>query len=239
MRKLDLSGCTFGDLTVLPEWEKRPRGIWWKARCACGKEKFFFIGNLRKGASKSCGCKRGEGGKNWTTHGLSKHPLHKVWKGMRARCFSKTNQAYPAYGGRGITICDRWSEFSNFYEDMSHSWEAGLWLERINVDGNYEPQNCRWETPREQARNKRRTVRIITPDGEILLSDAARKYGIRHPTLWHRWKIGKRGKDLIAAPKRTGYNRPICLVRVPTEQLIAELTTRGFQMEQVPNCASP
>lgn len=151
---------------------------------------------------------------------------------MRARCRSVTNPAYPHYGGRGIKICERWDKFEVFYGDMIPTWKPGLWIDRNDPDGNYEPGNCSWETPREQARNKRCTVRIVTPDGEMLLADAARKYGIRHPTLYQRWKIGIRGDALVAKSKRSGTSKPFSLSRVSTAQLISELVSRGFKLDE-------
>lgn len=231
MRRLDLSGETFGWLTVLPHWERRGKGIYWLARCRCGDEKFYFIGNLRRGLSQSCGCRRDIlAREKITTHGLSKHPLAKIWRGMRQRCRNSKNPSFPHYGGRGIRICERWDDFGAFYEDMLPTWERGLTLDRIDVNGHYSPENCRWADRAEQSRNRTTTVWIDTPDGRMLLSDAARKYGIRHPTLHRRWSLGLRGERLIAPVSRKIIVNMSTMTQFRTSDLVDELNRRGFKV---------
>lgn len=88
-------------------------------------------------------------------HGLSKHPLYKVWDSMKTRCWYPSHKDYMNYGGRGITVCDRWLTFKNFYDDMINGWSPNLQLDRIDVNGNYEHLNCRWVTPSTNAKNRR------------------------------------------------------------------------------------
>ena len=92
------------------------------------------------------------GNRNAETHGMSKHPLYRAWVAMRTRCNDSRNKHY---GGRGIRVCPRWEQFENFLKDMRPAWKAGLTLDRIDPNGNYEPSNCRWATWSQQARNKR------------------------------------------------------------------------------------
>lgn len=98
---------------------------------------------------------------NINKHDLSNHSLYKKWYSMKTRCFNKKCQSYKNYGGRGITICERWLKFQNFYEDMSPTFIQGLSLERINNDGNYEPNNCKWIPMAEQQKNKRSYARLV------------------------------------------------------------------------------
>lgn len=132
-------------------------------RCNCGTEKIVSVSNVKRGRSKSCGCLRGvnlkgadhSGANNASyRHGMAGTPTYTSWYAMRSRCNSVTDERYPDYGGRGIKVSDRWNSFSNFLEDMGLRPE-GTTLDRIDVDGNYEPGNCRWATPLEQAQNKR------------------------------------------------------------------------------------
>jgi hypothetical protein len=122
-------------------------------------------------------------------HGLTKHPLFEVWKSMLGRCGNPKDKNYFRYGGRGIIVCDRWKDFVNFLEDMGER-PLGMTLERINNDSNYEPQNCRWATVKEQARN-RRGQRLIEFNGETkCLSEWAEQYKIIPDTLASRLKAG-------------------------------------------------
>lgn len=105
-----------------------------------------------KGKQKSCGCL------TTATHGLRSHRLYKTWAGMKHRCYNEKNPKYKHYGARGIEVCERWLDVKNFIEDMYSSFEEGLTLDRIDVDGDYEPDNCRWATLNTQARNTRKIM---------------------------------------------------------------------------------
>ena len=118
----------------------------------CGKEFEVIQQHIKNGNTKSCGCQAKTNGK---THGLAQHRLYITWKGMKARCYNPNTKRYKDYGERGIEVCDRWLDINNFIEDMYPSWEEGLTLDRIDVNGNYEPDNCRWATLNTQQRNTR------------------------------------------------------------------------------------
>jgi len=131
--------------------EKRRCGIY---QCQyCGKEFITKTTYVSNGDTKSCGCLKKKGSN--TTHTLKYHPLYSTWNGMRQRCYNENNPKYNNYGGRGIQVCERWLEVKNFIEDMYPSYIEGLTLDRINNNGNYELENCRWESRETQQRNTR------------------------------------------------------------------------------------
>lgn len=158
---IDLVGLEFGRLKVVNYSHTKNSKVHWDCVCVCGS-KFCTSGtSLKGGHTKSCGCLRSETtSASMSTHRLSNHPLHEVWKGMKARCRYKNHTSYPYYGGRGITVCDEWvNDFKAFYDwCILNGWKQGLTIGRKNNDGNYEPSNCRIETKKEQARNKSNTL---------------------------------------------------------------------------------
>jgi len=176
----------FGAWTALgPKIEKK--GCYWLCRCACGREKWIFVGNLTSGKSKSCGClKRKVLSEKNSTHGLSKTKIYKTWKGMRQRCLNPECPVYENYGGRGITISQDWSRFENFFRDMRDTWFEGATIERIDNSMGYFRDNCKWIVREEQSKNRRGVTLIDTPWGRIPVGAAARKAGLSNGTLWHR-----------------------------------------------------
>lgn len=194
-RPLDLSGQHFGKLTVEKQ-VPRPAaltkaGTYWLCRCDCGTTLVIRRDSLTGGNAQSCGCARIETLRAVrTTHGMSGSSTYIVWCGMIARCENPKEPAYSDYGGRGVTICDRWHSFEAFFEDMGER-PGSLTLDRIDNAGNYAPGNCRWATRIQQARNKR-SNRLLTYKGETLpLSEWAERVGVSDVTLWARLNVYK------------------------------------------------
>lgn len=190
----DLSGQMYGRLTVIRRIiiNDKPR-TYWSCTCSCGNTVVVWGDSLRKGTTRSCGCfMRERAVETNTTHGLKDHPLYQMWNGMKQRCSNPRNPKYKNYGGRGIQVCDRWLDFSNFIEDMGEA-PQGMSINRINNDGNYEPSNCQWATPKEQSNNQR-SNRVLEFNGKKqTLAQWAEELNINYGTLLDRlneeWSI--------------------------------------------------
>lgn len=147
---IDLSGLVFGKLTVLRRSNRRSNvGALWDCICECGGLATCDSLKLRTGHTKSCGCHRRKILLN-LSHGMSKTRTYRSWKEMRNRCTNPKSSQWKWYGGRGINFCSRWDNFENFLADMGERPD-GMTLDRKDGDGMYEPSNCKWSTPKEQA----------------------------------------------------------------------------------------
>jgi len=182
----DITGNKYSKLTVIEHLGVRGRRThYWKCQCDCGKIIETSGDNLKRGKSKSCGCISKECSWN-KTHGMSKTSEYTIWNSMKMRCVNSNSEAYSYYGGRGIKVCQRWMDsFENFYEDMGKRPD-GMSIDRIDVNGDYCPENCRWTTNEEQSRNKRDNVYIEYDGKTKILSDWAKEINISVQSLYNR-----------------------------------------------------
>lgn len=190
MRKINIIGKTFGRLLVLSEENIKYTYIV-KCKCECGNIIKVLKHNLIRGNTKSCGCLQKEVvSKSFSKHNLSKTSLYKKFLKMIERCENTNSKAYKYYGGRGITICDEWrNDFVEFYNwAYANGYKENLTIERIDVNGNYCPENCKWIPLLEQAKNKTNTIWITYNNETHILADWAKITGYNAQTIRNRLK---------------------------------------------------
>lgn len=213
---MDLTGKHFGRLLVIEFAGQVEYGsignkrTMWRCRCSCGKSVVVAAMRLRKGETQSCGCLHREILKTQgVTHGMTRNghkaTEYRIWRGIKNRCYNKNEPAFKNYGARGITVCDRWRDsFENFYADMGPRPSKDMTLDRTNNDLGYSPENCRWATATQQARNSRHAVPITIGGETRSISEWAEKCGIGKRTLWHRLRVaGMSPEEAIRKPLRT------------------------------------
>lgn len=207
---VDLTGNRYGKLVALERAKNRGKHTMWKCKCDCGNYTITGANELKQGTTKSCGCLKFESRNS--THGLTKTRLYSIWSKMKDRCLNKNNPAYKWYGGRGITICQEWlDDFMDFYKwAIENGYKEGLSIDRIDVNGNYEPCNCRWITLEEQALNTR-TTKFLTYKGETkTVSEWCDITGIKKTTMLNRIRLGFSAEECIEIPihvKREYYKK--------------------------------
>ncbi len=202
---LDLTGYRYGRLTALrfSRVDSKKRTLW-VCRCDCGTVREFVASYMRNGETSSCGCFRKENsGDQARTHGMSNSPEWSSWRSMLNRCYWPKEKSYWRYGGKGTTVCKRWrTSFENFYADMGLKPSPQHTIDRINGKKNYTPFNCRWATPKEQARNKENSVVI---DGKHLADIYEEKQRpVRYKVVSARLRRGWKLKDALSFPPVKG-----------------------------------
>ena len=180
---------------------------YWLCRCDCGTEKTVLASSIKNGSSRSCGCLAREIAvdvckRDKTTHGMYRSAEYRSWKEMRGRCMRTDHHQWGDYGGRGITICERWSDFATFYADMGAKPSRKHTLDRIENDGNYEPGNCQWATRKEQNRNRRSNVWVDYGGKRMILTDACILAGLNYKTVANRIYSGLSSEEALSRPLR-------------------------------------
>lgn len=181
-------GQRFERLTAIGFHERRGRRKIWECKCDCGRTTLVCLYKLKSGYTKSCGCLRVDvATERLTTHGKGgnrvKSRAYSSWLAMRARCTYPRNLHYHLYGGRGIKVCPEWlTSFEVFFADMGEPPE-GMSLDRIDVNGDYTKENCRWATDKEQANNCRDNSVIVTPQGKYTLQQFAAMTGMNRVNI--------------------------------------------------------
>lgn len=210
-RRMDLVGQKFGRLRVIGySGESRTRSMF-SCECDCGEICIVLGNRLKNGHTKSCGCySRDIQSMVHKIHGLSngKDQLYSIWRTIKARCSNQNTWNYNRYGGRGISICDEWKDDpKNFIEwCRKNGYKQGLSIDRKDNDGNYEPDNCKFSTPKEQARNRRNTVLHEFNGESKTIAEWAEVLGYSVNTLATRYARGDTGDALFRSITRKGSN---------------------------------
>ena len=198
MKRLNLEGQRFGRLLVEGQAGKTRRGTLWRCRCDCGNVSELAANTLTSGNSKSCGCGRRK------ADGMARSALYGVWATMHQRCKNPAVRGYKFYGARGITVCERWSKFEHFWEDMGPR-PPGLSLDRIDHNGPYAPENCRWLSTKGQCRNTRANVFMEFNGKRQCATDWAKETGASVSMILRRLKRGWPVEAALSVPAGTRY----------------------------------
>lgn len=192
----DLTGQTFGRLTVMGLKETETRKTYWMCQCDCGNVKSVRSDSLLCGAIRSCGClKKAQDRINLTkhhSHKMSGTRIYHTWQGMKGRCYNTHDARYSCYGGRGISVCDEWrADFAAFYKwSLENGYNDTLTIDRIDNDGDYSPSNCRWATQQEQSRNRRTNIAITIGNSTRTLTEWCEIFGLNYSAVHARYQRG-------------------------------------------------
>jgi hypothetical protein len=199
--KYDLTGKKFNMLLVVCKHGHIGKKVSWKCVCDCGAESIVVTNSLTSGNTKSCGCLNIKRAKELNlSHGMCKTRFYQIWCGLKNRCYKPNNVHYHLYGGRGIRLCERWHNFINFYDDMFETYQDGLSIDRVDTNGDYSPENCRWADVITQANNTR-TNRIETVNGITdTVANLCRIFNMKTSTVNMRLFRGWSIEDAILKP---------------------------------------
>lgn len=236
-RALDITGQRYGRLVAIERAENRVSESGkvrarWLCKCDCGREKIVLLDDLRGGHTNSCGCLGDESRRNSSkTHGMTGTRIYVEWLSMKARCYNKETKSYSRYGGRGVTICKEWlDDFMNFYNwAMANGYRDDLTIERKDVNGDYCPENCCWITQKEQAKNRRATLRTKDKNGnEVYAMDVAKENGIKMSVVVARKAKGWDLDKALNTPLiQQTLKRKVSQISLETGNVIAEYKSIG------------
>lgn len=206
MKARDLHGLKFNKLLVT-RWAGNDSGRnLWECTCECGNKVISIVGELTSGRRKSCGCiKRNPDSyrKCHLTHGLTNTPEFDAWHAIKQRCHNKNNKNYYRYGGRGITVCDRWfNSFENFINDMGKRPGPNYSIDRIDNDKGYSETNCRWATAIEQNNNKSSNRRVNYRGTTASVAEHCRRLGLNRASVKNRLHNGWTIEQALSEPIR-------------------------------------
>ena len=196
----ELDGLVFNRLTV----KHRLKHSMWVCLCSCGKEVITSTFQLKSGRTKSCGCFSRD---RTTKHGKEGTRIYNTWAQMLARCNNPKSTSYPNYGAKGIKVCERWTDFRNFYADMGDIQE-GKTIDRIDGTKGYEPSNCRWATHKEQSRNKTNSKLHSWEGRMITAAELAEIHGVQRKVVENRLRIGMSVEEAVKNIKYNRWNTP-------------------------------
>jgi hypothetical protein len=217
---IDLLGKQFGYLTVIARngtSTGKAKKARWLCQCQCGnhvtRESQYLRSKHRK-SMRSCGCHHGN-----ETHKMSCHPVYSNYHNMISRCTNQQDKDYRNYGARGIYVYENWMRgFTQFWDDMGTTYQKGLTLDRIDVNGPYSPTNCRWATLKEQANNMRTNLILHTAKGSMTASQAAEIYGVNRVTLYRRLRAGWPTELALTAPPNK--NKPLSTYLIAAQETV-------------------
>ena len=186
-----LTGEKFGKWSVIERAPNKGRAVMWRCRCDCGTEKIVHGTSLKSGTSTMCRSCADRSHKP-RSHGLTKHPLYRTWQRIKSSTTNPNHQDYEWYGGKGVSVCEEWfHDFTKFYEwSITHGYQPGLTIDRIEVDGNYEPSNCRWIPFKEQTLNRTDSVYLTHNGITRTVKEWSQITGIKPSTLYARFHKG-------------------------------------------------
>lgn len=192
-------GNVYGLLTVVALSRKRNGRTAFTCKCTCGSLLDVIVSSLRNGNTKSCGCYQKEKASvAKSTHKKSNSPEYQTWCNIKRRCYNDKNIDFHNYGGRGIEVCERWlNSFENFYYDMGERPSNEHSIERVRVNGNYEPNNCIWATIDIQSHNRRNNHRIVVDGISYTITQLETKWGIYRGSIYYYLSIGKSDEWIV------------------------------------------
>lgn len=210
MKPRDITGQKFGKLTAIKLDHIKSYSTstkrYWLCKCKCGNYSIVEQGQLTRGKTKSCGCIQKEYFK--TKHNLRNSKIYETWSNIKKRCYNARSTRYKWYGAKNIKMCDEWkNDFKTFYDwSINNGYKEPLTIDRIDVNGNYEPNNCRWVDWKQQQQNKNSNINITYKNQTKCIAEWARIFNINRATLQWRIKQGWKIDEALTTPVKTKYH---------------------------------